>query len=153
MVQLLPVPFHKQKANGYCLPACVQMVLAYQNYTRSQDDLAQLLAIHPGLGAPTRSVLHLASDNLLVRYDEGSLPQIEDWLKASLPVIVFVQSGELAYWQGEAFQHAVVVVGLDDTAVWLLDPGKDNQPIAVPVDEFMLAWLEMDYLCATLNLT
>ena len=35
--------------------------------------------------------------------------------------------------------------------VWLLDPDVDAAPIAVPVDEFMLAWSGMDYLYAVVS--
>jgi ABC-type bacteriocin/lantibiotic exporter with double-glycine peptidase domain len=150
MAQPLSIPFHKQQAAGYCLPACVQMVLAYQQIDRSQTDLATELKVRASLGTPTRSVLGLASEQLRVVYGEGIEATLQKWLALSLPVIVFVQAGELSYWQGELFQHAVVVVGLVGNTVWLLDPDMDEIAIAVDLDEFMLAWLGMDYLYAVI---
>ena len=43
MAKPLPVPFFKQNETGYCLTACVQMVLAFQDISRSQDVLAKQL--------------------------------------------------------------------------------------------------------------
>jgi ABC-type bacteriocin/lantibiotic exporter with double-glycine peptidase domain len=126
------------------------MVLAYQNQSHSQDDLAQRLNLRISLGAPTSAVKRLASDELRVIYGEGSLPFLQNWLNNGVPIIVFVQAGELSYWAGEAFQHAVVVIGVDEDSVWLLDPDQTERPIGVTADEFLLAWSEMDYLCAVL---
>ena len=150
MALLLSVPFRKQQAIGYCLPACVQMVLAYQQIDRSQNKLAQQLQLRPAFGAPTRSVLRLVLDKLQVTYGEGALPSIQKWLDASVPVIAFIQAGELSYWQGEFFQHAVVIVGMDTDYIWLLDPDQDDQPLQVSVAEFMLAWVDIDYLYAAI---
>jgi ABC-type bacteriocin/lantibiotic exporter with double-glycine peptidase domain len=150
MAKRLSVPYHKQMANGYCLPACVQVVLAYQKRSYSQADLGQKLNLRTGLGAPTRAVKRLVSDELKVVYGEGSLLFLKDWLKSGMPIIAFVQSGELAYWGGEVFQHTVVIIGVDGDDIWLLDPDQTEQPIAVATDEFLLAWSAMDYLCAIL---
>jgi hypothetical protein len=56
MAQPLSVPFHRQKAAGYCLPACAQMVLAYQQVSYTQEELAQQLGLIEAFGVPTRSI-------------------------------------------------------------------------------------------------
>lgn len=146
----LSVPFHKQQAVGFCMPACAQMVLAFQGIFRSQDELARQLHLKPQLGTPTRNIQWLASPEIKVIYEEGTLDQVQTWLQSGIPIIAFIQAGELAHWRGEFFQHAVVIVGLDGEAVWLLDPDMDETPLALSVEEFMLAWLGMDYLYAVL---
>jgi ABC-type bacteriocin/lantibiotic exporter with double-glycine peptidase domain len=150
MAKRLPVPYYKQNEPGHCLAACAQMVLAFHGISRSQDDLAKQLSIKPSLGAPARNIQQLASNEIAVTYEEGSLEHLRAWLMSGLPVIAFVQAGELLHWRGEFFQHAVVVIGLEESTVWLLDPDMDATPIATPVDEFMLAWGEMDYLYAAM---
>ena len=150
MAQPLSVPFHRQKAIGYCLPACVQMVLAYHQVNLSQEEVARQLGLIEGLGAPTRSVQRLAVNDLRVVYAEGTAADLKSWLDAAIPLIAFVQSGEFAYWQGESFQHAVVIIGLQGDTISLLDPDRDEQVIEVPVEEFQLAWLGMDYLYAAI---
>ena len=67
-----------------------------------------------------------------------------------MPVIAFVQMRELPHWQGHWSQHAVVVLGLDQIAVHVLDPAASAQVIAVPVNDFVLAWEEMDWAYAVI---
>ncbi len=150
MAQPLPVPFYKQQAVGYCMPACAQMVLAYQDISYSQDELAKVLNLKPGLGTPTRNIQRLASPEIKAVYEEGTLEQVQTWLGMGIPVIAFVQAGELSHWRDEFFQHAVVIVGLEKDMVWLLDPDTNGNPIAIPTNELMLAWSGMDYLYAVL---
>jgi ABC-type bacteriocin/lantibiotic exporter with double-glycine peptidase domain len=151
MAKPLSVPFFKQNETGYCLAACVQMVLAFQDISRSQDALAKRLKMKPSLGIPTRNVRYLASDKINVVYEEGTLAHLKKWLDDDLPVIAFVQAGEFTHWRGEFFQHAVVVIAIKEATVWLFDPDKDEAPISVSADEFMLAWLGMDYLYAVVS--
>ncbi len=152
MANYLPVPYHKQNEPGFCLAACAQMVLDFQGISKSQNTLAKQLKVKSHLGAPARNVRQLATNKLSVVFEEGSLERLQTSLASGLPVITFVQAGEFSYWQGEVFQHAVVITGLEESAVWLLDPDKDAVPVSVPLDEFMLAWSEMDYLCAIISL-
>ncbi|WP_374689395.1 C39 family peptidase, partial [Promineifilum sp.] len=51
MPKPLPVPFHAQSKQGYCLAACAQMVLAYYGQARDQERLAAQLKVEPYLGA------------------------------------------------------------------------------------------------------
>ena len=150
MGKRLSVPFHAQIDTGYCLAACAQMVLAYQGLTFTQEYLAQLLAIKPRLGTPTFQVKRLTTLAVKVIYEEGDLETVRDWGKQNHPVIAFVQAGELSHWSGEWFQHAVVVIGVELDAIWLLDPDMSAEPVSVTADEFLLAWMEMDYLYAVL---
>ncbi len=117
MGNILQVPHYRQKANGYCLPACVQMALAYQNISRSQEAVGRKLGIRLPLGIPTSHITKLASSRLAITYEEGTLEKIEHWLNQAVPVIVFVQAGELPHWSGHRFQHAIVVVGLEAQTV------------------------------------
>jgi predicted double-glycine peptidase len=41
-------------------------------------------------------------------------------------------------------QHAVVVVGLDDSSVYLNDPAMDYGPIRVSIGDFDLAWFNQE---------
>jgi hypothetical protein len=48
----LDVPYHPQVDDGYCLPACVQMVLAYLGLPSTQEHLAReaVPCLRPGSG-------------------------------------------------------------------------------------------------------
>lgn len=150
MANTLPVPHRRQLADGYCLAACAQMVLAYLGVERSQDDLARQLGIRPPLGAPASNIARLKSAQLDVVYSSGSLDSVSAVLARDLPVIAFVQAGELPFWRNHRFQHAIVIVGLEGQVVSLLDPAAHAETSAIALDEFTLAWQEMDFLCATL---
>lgn len=145
MPRKLSVPYYPQKAEGFCLAACAQMVLHYWGIERRQDDLAQRLGVEPTIGVPASRIKRLTFPNLVVVYDIGDWATLSACLDDDVPVIAMIQAGELAYWHGEYFQHAVVVVGYDESNVWLMDPDRQPGPVVVSIDEFMLAWGEVDY--------
>ena len=144
MPRRLSVPYYPQKAEGYCLAACAQMVLHYWGIERKQDDLAQRLGVEPTIGVPASRIKRLAFPNLIVVYDIGDWAMLSAYLDDGVPVIAMIQAGELACWRGKYFQHAVVVVGYDESTVWLMDPDRQPSPVIVPIDEFMF-WGEVDY--------
>ena len=147
---LLNVPHHPQESDGYCLPACVQMVLDYLGLPYAQEQLARELYVRPPLGAPASNVLRLRSDVLDVTFTSGNLSDLRTRVAQGSPPIVFVQAGELPHWQNRISQHAIVVVGLDEQTVQILDPAADPSPIPVPIGDFLLAWSELDYIYAVL---
>jgi ABC-type bacteriocin/lantibiotic exporter with double-glycine peptidase domain len=117
MPRQLPVPYFPQKNKGYCLAACAQMVLGYWGIVADQDKLAYQLGVEPGVGVPARRIRRLASKSLGVIYESGEWESLQEWLAKGLPVIAAIQAGELSYWQGDYFQHAVVVIGYYETQV------------------------------------
>lgn len=72
----------------------------------------------------------------------GSLEDVAAWLDRGVPVIAFVQAGELPHWRGERSHHALVIVGLEAGVVHLLDPAMDADVITAPAGDFLLAWDE-----------
>jgi hypothetical protein len=76
---------------------------------------------------------------------------IQAQLTQKTPVIAMVQAGKLPHGQGETCQHAVVIIACSETQVWLLDPATSSEPIIVSIDEFTLAWSEMDIQYAVVS--
>jgi ABC-type bacteriocin/lantibiotic exporter with double-glycine peptidase domain len=106
---------------------------------------------HPQTGTPYSRIARLRSADIDVAYHKASgLEELGTWLARELPVIAFVQMRELPYWQGHWSQHAVVVVGIDQATVYLLDPATHDQARAVSCGDFMLAWEEMDLAYAVI---
>ncbi len=151
MANILPLPYRPQQVDRYCLPACLQMVLAGLGISRTQDDLAAVLLARPNIGGASSNVLRLNMPGLNVAYRAGDLGDLAHWIDQGDPVIAFVEAGELPVWRGEDFRHAVVVVGLDEQAVYLLDPAAGNRVLAVPHGDFSLAWEAMDTMYATIT--
>lgn len=148
----LPVPFSLQKEDGYCLPACVEMVLAYLGIKKSQDELGKELGLRPYLGVPAFKIKELTSSRLFVTYGVGTVAEINAANLQGIPVIAFVEAGELPHWHGRKAQHAVVVTGLIEQKIALLDPAMEEHPILVSIDDFLLGWFEMDNRYATIQL-
>ncbi len=151
MLQQLPVPYHPQKANGYCLAACAQMTLHYWGIVVDQERLAKQLGVEPDVGVPAGRIKRLVSHDMTVIYDSGEWELLQVCLARNAPVIAMIQAGELSQWQGNYFQYAVVIIGHDDSQVWMLDSALQPEPVVVSIDEFMLAWEEMDYRYAVLE--
>jgi ABC-type bacteriocin/lantibiotic exporter with double-glycine peptidase domain len=127
------------------------MVLAYQGIKRPQAELLRLLGTHPLVGTPYSNITRLRSPHIKVAYQKArGLSDLAKWLEIALPAIVFVQAGELPHWRGHWFQHALVVIGLEQEKVYLLDPASSNQTISVPNGDFLLAWEEMDLAYAVI---
>jgi ABC-type bacteriocin/lantibiotic exporter with double-glycine peptidase domain len=152
MARILNVTHSRQEAETGCLEACVQMVLGCLGIERSQADLARQMGAIPHVGVVSRNILNLQSSTLQVVYTEGTLELLHHWLDQGVPAIAFVQTSELPYWDGVEARHAVVVVGLDDESVYLLDPARDPDVIAVSRGDFDLAWEDwMDGRCAVIT--
>jgi ABC-type bacteriocin/lantibiotic exporter with double-glycine peptidase domain len=58
---------------------------------------------------------------------------------AQIPVIVFVDTAFLPYWD-ESTTHVVLVVGYDEESVIINDPFFDAEEIRVPSGHFFQAW-------------
>lgn len=128
------------------------MALAYLGFARSQAELARILKVRPGFGAPASNILNLRSRRIEVLYNtNGTWDDLHAWLQTQVPVIVCVQAGELPHWHGAQAQHAGVIVGLDENCVHLHDPALDHGPVTVPIADFWLAWDEMEGRYAVLT--
>lgn len=156
MARLLPLTHSPQQAEGYCLPACVQMVLAYLGIAQSQEVLGRTMDIRLPLGVRRSNIKNLASPQIEVTYESGNLDNLQHLLDQDMPVIVFVDAGELPQWHQHDFTqrlvipHAVVVAGFDETTIYVMDPALESSPVATPIGDFLLAWDEMDNYYAVL---
>jgi ABC-type bacteriocin/lantibiotic exporter with double-glycine peptidase domain len=125
------------------------MVLEYLGRTVAYHQLVQQLGIGP-FGAPRRNITRLARPGLQVAYGQATLPILATHLEAGLPVIAFVDTGELAYWTVTS-NHAIVVVGITGDTILVNDPAFAVAPQRIACDEFELAWLNCDNACAVIK--
>ena len=115
---LLPAPHYEQSRDGYCLPACVQMVLAYLGDERTEASLVKYLETKE-YGTPIRKVENLREDGYRVEVRGLAHGELESYLNDGLPIIVRVWTAMLDYWPVTT-SHVVVIVGYDDTSVVLI---------------------------------
>jgi predicted double-glycine peptidase len=127
------------------------MVLDSLGHPRSQAEIARSLGFREGFGAPASRIAKLRIRGIAPQYVvDGTPEQLNSWLEQGVPVIAFVQAGELPQWEGCRAQHAVLLVGTDRHEVHMHDPAMPYGPIRVDMDDFLLAWQEMDNRYAVL---
>lgn len=143
MLQPLRIRFEPQLEDGYCLPACVRMVLAAQGLDVSQGRISHLLATTEA-GTPFSRLHRLSSLGVPVQIGvDGTLQQLLTTIATNVPVIAAVHAGWLPYARIES-PHAVVVAGASTAALTIFDPATANGPVDVPFDAWLAAWTEMD---------
>jgi len=149
---LLPVSPIRQQSDGDCLAACAAMVLGFVGRPVEYPQLLALLRIR-NFGAPAGNIRNLAQVGLSVTYSVTDVDGLIRLLQEGIAAIIFLRTGDRPYWQHNS-DHAVVVVGFDNDTqlIYLNDPYFDEAPIAVPLSDFELAWLERDYHYAVITL-
>jgi ABC-type bacteriocin/lantibiotic exporter with double-glycine peptidase domain len=146
---LLNVPHYEQERASSCLPACVRMVLAFWQHFTSESKLANLLGTQ-SFGTPAPNIRRLEQSGFLITYESGALSIIESHLDKNIPSLVFVQTGDLPYWD-ENTAHVIVAIGMNETTIFVNDPAFKDAPQAIPIDDFLLAWSEFDYRYALIQ--
>lgn len=141
-MQLLPVSHYPQRQQSECLDY-LQVPSDYRN-------LLKLLRIKSA-GAPFRNLRYLKSLGVSVLIERGDIETLSVHLDRGLPPICFVATRYLSYWDEET-GHAVVVVGLEGDRIHLSDPRFPDAPKVIPVDEFELAWIDLDQFYALVTL-
>lgn len=146
----LSVPHLQQSTPGDCLPACVAMVLGYWQISYPLAQLRRLLEVIPDIGAPAFNVRNLERLGLRVEYRQGTLRVLHAHLEGRRPLIVFVKTGELPYWDADV-NHALVLTGMNGAYVLVNDPFFAKAPISIPLGDFDLAWLEHNEMYAVIT--
>jgi ABC-type bacteriocin/lantibiotic exporter with double-glycine peptidase domain len=125
------------------------MILAYFGREIDERSLADLLRTR-AIGTPADNIIRLESLGYKVTLGRGIEFDLGRFLKQRLPVIVFVKTQYLPYWDRED-AHALVLVGRDASQVYVNDPAFDSAPHAIPLDSLLLAWSEFDYKYAVIT--
>lgn len=142
-MSLLAVSHRRQLEQADCLAACAAMLLDYLQLPVDYARLLQLLGIR-SYGAAFSNLRRLEEIGVSVTIEKGSIAKLRRMLDQDLPIIVAVNTGSLTYWTDDT-AHALVVVGIEQETILVNDPEFEQAPKAVPLDEFLLAWLEQDY--------
>ncbi|MBI5054898.1 MAG: C39 family peptidase [Chloroflexi bacterium] len=149
MQNMPSVPHKTQLEDGWCVPACAQMVLAYWGIEQTQESLAKKLQTITGVGTPASRLRSLASNTLEVVYKEGEIDDLRSALSQNIPPIALVHTRELPYWN-QPTAHAVIVIGIENDLVILNDPAMPEGGTQVALGDFHLAWDTMANLYALL---
>jgi len=149
-MSLLRVSHRQQLRQADCLAACAAMVLEYLQVPSTYQDLLKRLRIE-SYGAPFSNLRQLESLGVKVLIQRGTIESLREHLERGLPPIAFVNTEQLGYWK-ESTSHAVVVLGIEDNQIYLDDPAFTEAPQVISLDEFMLAWIDLDQFYALIEL-
>jgi ABC-type bacteriocin/lantibiotic exporter with double-glycine peptidase domain len=119
------------------------MALRHLGLSVDYDQLLRLLKVK-SYGTAGYNLKNLTALGVQVVYTEGTLNELKVHLADGFPCIVLVRTSQLTYWTYST-DHALLVVGFDEQAVYVNDPAFEQAPQRIPLDEFHLAWLEFDY--------
>ena len=82
-------------------------------------------------GISTNPLSWFVDLNVHVRYAQGTMDELYSYLTSGKPCIVLIRTDQLPYWT-YATDHAVLVVGFDEQAVYVNDPAFEHAPQRVP---------------------
>jgi len=146
----LSIKHRPQETDAGCLAACVQMALESLDVAISQKELNRLFELTPA-GVPTPRLGRLERYGVQVTIQRGDQDDLLKAIDSGVPPILFVRTGQLAYWNIDT-QRALLVSGYEGPDVLLNDPAFSDAPQRVNIDELMLAWDEFDNTYALITL-
>ena len=148
----LKLPTHVHQVTlGYCLPACGQMALDQLDLAVTQDELARIMETEPGYGTPFSRIKRLKQWQIAVEIIAwGGIETIVETLTNDKAVIVALLTNmNLPGWDDIQTQHTVLVADILSEQISYYDPALLEGPVLASLDEFLLAWSDMDELMAT----
>ena len=135
---LQKVPHFKQEFRYSCFAAVARMVLAFFGHPYTEAELRAAMNTDSG-GTRARDFLGLAKLGFEVQFVTTDLAGLVAFLSSGQPPIALLDTTSLPYWQ-EICNHVTVVLGVDDSWVYLNDPYFDSAPQQVSHSDFLLAW-------------
>jgi len=138
-------PFQETLNADMCGPASLKIVLEYYGINKSEDELVQLFKFKKGLGVDDKGIKTVAEKLGLKTAikNNSSFKDVEKWLKKGVPVIVnWFTRGRTDYGDSSmADGHYSVVMGLDDSFIYLQDP-ELGAIRKIERNDFMRVWFD-----------
>jgi len=89
-----------------------------------------------------------------VEITTGTILDLRKWIDAHFPCIVRIKTTHLPRYPLPPWvPHAVVVVGITESQVFIHDPAQNSGPDAVPLEAFQAAWAGGQYQFAVVKPT
>ena len=143
----------RQRRESDCLVACADMVLHYLGLQIGYPRLAKLLRAQPSF-TPFSNLRFLETLGLSITLGHGERATFAPYLESGLPVLVSVKTIDWKHWGDEITEHAVVVVGIDESnrVIYLHDPFFPEAPIELSLIAFEIGWEEKERHYAVIGL-
>jgi ABC-type bacteriocin/lantibiotic exporter with double-glycine peptidase domain len=147
----LALPHHEQEREYTCTPACVRMVLAFFDRHVQEDELALLFASHWLRGTDFNHITRVDALGFHATIRPGIYDDLQAVAIRRVPVLVGIDTSELANYAHGPGAHSVVVVGATDTEVSFHDPLDSAGPRHHLAAGFEVAWRKRGYRLAILR--
>jgi len=134
----LNVSHFKQEFPYSYFAAAARMVLAFFGPQHTEAELRVAMSTGSG-GTRARDLLGLATLGFEVQFVTTDLAGLVAFLASRQPPIALLATSSLPYWQ-QICNHVAVVVGVDDSWVYLNDPYFNSASQPVSHSDFLLAW-------------
>ena len=143
---LYGVPLVRQSTDYSCGDASLQSVFGYYGQDLREEQIIEGTHTNHNVGAQEGDLVKFANKNgLTAVYKSGlDLSDLQTSITAKHPVIVQIQA-----WPDEPISdysnvwtegHYVVVIGLDESYVYLMDPSILGGHGYIPTEEFLKRW-------------
>jgi ABC-type bacteriocin/lantibiotic exporter with double-glycine peptidase domain len=143
----------RQRRESDCLVACAQMALDQLGIQFDYPRLAKLLRAGEQF-TPFSNLHFLETLGLSVTLGYGDATIFASYIEVGLPVLASVKTVDWKHWRDEIAEHAVVVVGIDESrqVIYLNDPFFSEAPIEMSLIAFEIGWEEKDRQYAVIGL-
>lgn len=140
----MEVPCYKQEKEYSCAVCCLRMMLEFYGREYEEEELEKLCKTTEK-GTIAKNVVDAAKrSGFLALLCEGDLEFIQVCVSSGMPVIVYLRTKSLPWWDYDAI-HAVVVTGIDGDHIYLNEPWLGSQ-VRCEVGDFVAAWNELSNL-------
>jgi predicted double-glycine peptidase len=149
---LIHIPITRQATNYTCGAAAVGSILHWLDpqLDFSEDHLAAEMKSHRVHGTSIANIeRYVRRLGLVVDWRNGwTMDSLEQSVKAGIPVLVLIQayreSDEVDWSTDWDDGHFVVVNGLDERNVYMMDPSQRGNYTFIPRAEFLARWHDQD---------
>ena len=138
-------PFQETLHASMCGPASLKIILAYYGIEKSEQELAILTRCDTEVGISDADIVDALESFRLKTFvkNEADFSDIEMWLEKKVPLIVnWFTRGRSDYDDSEVPDgHYSVVIGLDNTHIYLQDPEIGHER-KIAREDFFNVWFD-----------
>jgi predicted double-glycine peptidase len=141
------VPIVRQETGYSCGPAALLSVLKYwQVFNGKEQDLYERLSTTPENGTHPQKLKTVAREFGLNAefYENLKIDDLKRFYDQKSIVIVDLQAwvaeGPINWWSTWDDGHYVVLIGMDDTFAYFMDPSVDAAYVYLPIDHLLARW-------------
>jgi len=152
---LLNVGEYRQQTKWTCGPGALKIMLDYFGRNISEKELIKLTGCNEKIGTPPDKLCSALQSLGYRTFQQmnASISDVENFLKAGLPVIVAYQSlDDQPYGtvpepdQDKRYGHYAVIMGSNKTHFFLSNPEKDSAYDPIHKNVFLKLWWDKDLL-------